>query len=69
MGKNYIIQKTEELIESGNEPEYESLSIGDFITEFDYATKYASKHASEFKDLFDKRNSRRDRSGGGCVSV
>ena len=40
---NYIKRKVEKLIETGREPEYESLSIMDFITEFDYATKYLSR--------------------------
>ena len=43
MKKNYIKRKIEELIETGKEPEYESLSVRDFITEFDYATKYLSR--------------------------
>jgi len=43
MKKNYIKRKIEELIETGKEPKYESLSIRDFITEFDYATKYLSR--------------------------
>jgi len=43
MKKNYIKRKIEELIETGKEPEYESLSVSDFITEFDYATKYLSR--------------------------
>ena len=43
MKKNYIKRKIEELIETGKEPEYESLSVNDFITEFDYATKYLSR--------------------------
>lgn len=43
MKKNYIKHKIEELIETGKEPEYESLSITGFIAEFDYATKYLSR--------------------------
>ncbi len=43
MKKSYIKRKIEELLESGNGPEYESLSIRDFIAEFDYATKYLSR--------------------------
>jgi len=43
MKKNYIKRKIEELIETGKEPEYESLSVKDFITELDYATKYLSR--------------------------
>jgi len=43
MKKNYIKRKIEELTETGKEPEYESLSVRDFITEFDYATKYLSR--------------------------
>jgi hypothetical protein len=43
MKKNYIKHKIEELIRTGKEPEYESLSVRDFITEFDYATKYLSR--------------------------
>lgn len=41
--ENYIKRKIEKLIETGNEPEYESLSVTDFITEFNYATKYLSR--------------------------
>ncbi|MDO8733945.1 MAG: HNH endonuclease signature motif containing protein [Elusimicrobiota bacterium] len=41
--KNYIKSKVEELIKIGKNPKYESLSIIDFITEFDYATKYLSR--------------------------
>ncbi len=41
--KNYIKSKIEELIKTGKESEYESLSVIDFITEFDYATKYLSR--------------------------
>lgn len=40
---NYIKGKIENLIKNGKEPEYESLSVIDFITEFDYATKYLSR--------------------------
>lgn len=43
MEKNYIKRNIEKLIETGKEPEYESLSVKDFITEFDYATKYLSR--------------------------
>lgn len=43
MKKNYIKRKIEEILETGKEPEYESLSVKDFITESDYATKYLSK--------------------------
>jgi len=43
MKKHYIIHKLDELISTGNEPSYESLSIKEFITEFDYATKYLSR--------------------------
>lgn len=43
MKKNYIKTKVDKLIETGKEPEYESLSVKDFIIEFDYATKYLSK--------------------------
>lgn len=41
--KNYIKHKVEELIGTGKEPEYESLSVRDFITEFDYVTRYLSR--------------------------
>ncbi len=41
--KVYIKDKIEELIKNGKEPKYESLSIIDFIKEFDYATKYLSR--------------------------
>ena len=41
--KNYIKNKIEELIKTGKEPEYESLSAIDFFIEFDYATKYLSR--------------------------
>jgi len=40
---SYIKNKIEKLIETGKEPEYESLSIRDFVVEFDYATKYLSR--------------------------
>lgn len=40
---NYIRKKLEELMKNGKEPEYESLSVKDFLTEFDYATKYLSR--------------------------
>ncbi len=43
MEKNYIKRNIEKLIETGKEPEYESLSVKDFIAEFDYATKYLSR--------------------------
>lgn len=39
----YIRKKLEEFIKGGKEPEYESLSIKDFLAEFDYATKYLSR--------------------------
>ena len=41
--QNYIIDKFEELIETKEEPNYESISIKDFLIEFDYATKYLSR--------------------------
>lgn len=41
--KTYIKSKIEELLKTGKEPKYESLSIIDFFTEFDYATKYLSR--------------------------
>jgi len=41
--RNYIKHKLDELIKTGREPQYESLSIVDFLTEFDYATKYLSR--------------------------
>jgi len=41
--KVYIKDKIGELIKNGKEPKYESLSIIDFIKEFDYATKYLSR--------------------------
>ena len=40
---NYIKDHLEKLIETGEEPVYESLSISDFIKEFDYATRYLSR--------------------------
>jgi len=43
MRKNYIKSKVDKLIETGKEPEYESLSVKDFIIELDYATKYLSR--------------------------
>lgn len=41
--QNYIKHKIEELIKTGKEPQYESLSLIEFVTEFDYATKYLSR--------------------------
>jgi hypothetical protein len=41
--QNYIKHKIEELIKTGKEPQYESLSIFGFLSEFDYATKYLSR--------------------------
>ncbi|MBI1819284.1 MAG: HNH endonuclease [Nitrospirae bacterium] len=41
--QNYIKHKIEELIKTGKEPQYESLSAIEFLTEFDYATKYLSR--------------------------
>jgi hypothetical protein len=38
--QNYIKHKIEELIKTGKESQYESLSVLEFINEFDYATKY-----------------------------
>jgi|GEM_PF-6851979 len=43
MKRDYIKQNIKELIKTGEEPEYKSLSINDFIIEFDYATKYLSR--------------------------
>ncbi|MBI5099270.1 MAG: hypothetical protein HZB30_08530 [Nitrospirae bacterium] len=43
MKKQYIKNKLDELISTGKEPKYESLSIKEFITEFDYATRYLSR--------------------------
>lgn len=40
---NYIISKVDELIKTNEEPNYESISIKDFLIEFDYATKYLSR--------------------------
>lgn len=39
----YIKHKIEELVKTGKEPHYESLSVTEFLTEFDYATKYLSR--------------------------
>lgn len=41
--QSYIKHKIEELIKNGKEPQYESLSVIEFLTEFDYATKYLSR--------------------------
>ena len=41
--QNYIKHKVEEWIKTGKEPQYESLSVSEFLTEFDYATKYLSR--------------------------
>jgi hypothetical protein len=41
--KNYIIEKIDELIKAKEEPHYESISIKDFLIEYDYATKYLSR--------------------------
>ena len=38
--KKYILSKAEEIITQAEEPEYESISVRDFLMEFDYATKY-----------------------------
>lgn len=39
----YIPSKITKWKESGQEPEYESLSIENFAQEFDYATRYLSR--------------------------
>lgn len=39
----YIPSKITEWQNSGDEPEYQSLSLEDFVREFDYATKYLSR--------------------------
>ena len=41
--QSYIKHKIEELIKTGKEPQYESLSVIEFLGEFDYATKYLSR--------------------------
>lgn len=41
--QSYIKHKIEEWIKAGKEPQYESLSVGEFLKEFDYATKYLSR--------------------------
>lgn len=41
--QSYIKRKIEELIKLGKEPQYESLSVMEFLTEFDYVTKYLSR--------------------------
>lgn len=38
--KKYILSKAEEIISQAEEPEYQSISLRDFLMEFDYATKY-----------------------------
>jgi len=38
--KKYILNKAEEIIADTEEPAYESISLRDFLIEFDYATKY-----------------------------
>lgn len=38
--KKYILNKAEEIISESEEPTYESISLHDFLVEFDYATKY-----------------------------
>ena len=43
MKDKYLLSKVEELIETGKEPNYESISIKEFVIEFDYATKYVSR--------------------------
>jgi len=43
MKELYLNSKLNELISTGKEPSYESLSIKEFITEFDYATRYLSR--------------------------
>lgn len=40
---NYIKDSVKKLVKTGKEPVYGSLSISDFIKEFDYATKYLSR--------------------------
>jgi len=41
--QNYIKHKIEKWVKTGKEPQYESLSVSEFLTEFDYATKYLSR--------------------------
>jgi len=41
--KKYIIDKLETIISNVEEPEYESISVQDFLIEFDYATRYLSR--------------------------
>jgi len=43
MKDKYLFDKLDVLIETGEEPSYESISLRDFLTEFDYATKYLSR--------------------------
>ena len=43
MKEQYLNSKLDELIATGKEPSYESISIKEFITEFDYATLYLSR--------------------------
>jgi Zn-finger protein len=38
--KKYILNKTEEILSQTENLEYESISVRDFLVEFDYATKY-----------------------------
>jgi len=40
---SYIIDKINEWKDTGNQPDYESISIEDFLKEYDYATKYLSR--------------------------
>jgi len=41
--KKYILNKVESIISQGNEPEYESISLKEFLVEYDYSTKYLSR--------------------------
>ena len=41
--KKYILDKSEEIFSKIEEPKYESISIQEFLIEFDYATKYLSR--------------------------
>ena len=43
MKKHYITSKLDELISTGKEPKYESLSLQEFIKEFDYTIRYLSR--------------------------
>ncbi len=40
---NYILEKFDLFLKTKDEPTYESISIKDFLIEYDYATKYLSR--------------------------